>query len=248
MTGRSEVSTHGMMTSPGWRGVGGLAGLLFVATFLIAGAGVLAGAPRVGETPDVIRRWAVENGQIYLASMWVAATMHVVLLLPFAVVLADVIGSRGTGDRVAARLVVMGAVASAVTSTVGTAFSASLALGSAAELPDASVAAFWRADGFIFLLGLNTFQALMVGGAGLWALRSGGLPRWLGALGVIDAMALLAAGLWVVGARFDSFFESLWLGGLAGYAVWVGLTGAVLLRTRFTRSSVPGHPATSAAT
>lgn len=245
MAGRSSARPDGMMTSAGWRGAGGLAGLLFVAIFLVFGAGVLAGSPRVGESAEVIRQWAIENGQLYLASMWVAAAMHVLFLLPFAIVLADVIGSERTEDRVAARLVVMGAVASAVTSTVGTAFSASLTLGSAAELPDASVTAFWRADGFIFLLGLNTFQALMVGGAGLWALRTGGLPRWLGALGVIDAVALVAAGLWVVGARFDPLFEGLWLGGLAGYAAWVALAGGVLLRTRFASSPVSGDLPTS---
>jgi len=136
----------------------------------------------------------------------------------------------GRGDRVLGWLVLAGAAGSAVTSTVGTAFSAALTLGSAAELPDASITAFWRADNFVFLLVLGAFQALMVGAAGVGILRDRVMPRWLGALGLLVAVVLLVDGLWVVGGEFTGVFEVFWFGGLIGFAVWIVAASVWMIR------------------
>ncbi len=210
-----------------WIRVGGWAGILFVATFAIAAVFALAPAPAGDDSPEVIRQWANDEATVYLTFMWIATVMHLLFLLPFACALSEILERA---DPVLARLVLIGAAASAVTATVGTAFSAALTLGSAAELADASITAFWRADNFVFLLVLSAFQALMVGAAGLAALRYRLMPRWLGPLGLVVAVALLTDGLWVIGGTFTTPYEVLWLVALAGFATWIVGTAIWMIR------------------
>jgi hypothetical protein len=222
--------TAGTLSSPrpiDWLRIGGWAGILFVAAFAVAAIFALAPAPAGGADAEVIRQWARDQATVYLTFMWLSTVMHLVFLLPFAGGLAVLLGR---GDRVLGWLVLAGAAGSALTSTVGTAFSAALTLGSAAELSDASVTAFWRADNFVFLLVLSAFQALMVGAAGVAILRDREMPRWLGALGLLVAFALLVDGLWVVGGEFTGVFEVLWFGGLIGFAVWIVAASVWMIR------------------
>ncbi len=212
------VEGHPVPVTSEWVPIGGWAGVLFVLTFLIAAVFSLAPAPAGADGAEVIRKWAVEEGTTYLTFMWVANAMNVVFLLPFAAALSRVVDGR---DRVLAMLVLAGGTASAVTATVGTAFSASLALGSAADLADSSIVAFWRADNFIFMVVLGSFQALMMAAASLAIFRWRTAPRWLGLLGLVAAGMLMLDGLWVVQGDFSSVFQVLWLAGLGGFALWV---------------------------
>ena len=227
MTQTTTAVTTADATPIDWSRVGGWAGLLFVATFALAAIFALAPAPAGSEGAEVIRQWAHDEGTVYLTSMWVATVMHLAFLLPFAAALSVVLDRH---DRVLARLVAIAATAGAVTATVGTAFSASLTLGSAADLSDASVVAFWRADNFVFLVVLSGFQALMVAAAGVAVLRYRVLTRWLGPLGVAAGFILVVDGLWVAVGDFSGVFQVLWLIGLVGYAAWI--VGASLWMVR----------------
>ncbi|MFZ0014886.1 MAG: DUF4386 family protein [Acidimicrobiia bacterium] len=212
------VESHPAPVTINWVPIGGWAGVLFVLTFLVAAIFSLAPAPAGADGADVIRQWAVDEGTTYLTFMWVANAMNVVFLLPFAAAFSRVVDGR---DRVLARLIMVGATASAVTATVGTAFSASLALGSAVDLADSSIVAFWRADNFIFLVVLGAFQALLMAAGSMVIYHWRIAPRWLGLLGLVAAGLLMLDGMWVVSGDFSSIFQIVWLVGLAGFAVWV---------------------------
>jgi hypothetical protein len=226
--GQTKASPTEWVAQPvDWVRAGGWCGLLYVLIFLVAGIFALAPAPAGSEGADAIKEWALDEGSVYLTFMWVAAVINTFLLLPYAAALASIINIT---DGVLSKLILVGASATAVTATVGTAFSASLTLGSAADLPDASIVAFWRADGFIFLLVLNTFQALLVGAGGYALLRYRLIGRWLGSLGVLVALVLVVDGLWVSAGGFSALFEILWLVGLAGFSVWVVATSLSMIR------------------
>jgi hypothetical protein len=148
-------------------------------------------------------------------------------------------GTR-SDNRVLARLVLIGAAASAVMGTLGNASYSALALGSAGELSDATLMAFVRVDAFTFDMAINMFQALVVVAASAATLRSQGLARWLGWFGLVVGAVLLAAGLWVVGGEFGSLFQALQLAGLVGWAAWIAATAVTMLRA-------PVEPATEIA-
>lgn len=223
--------TAKVVRSEGWTRVGAWSGVLFVGTFAAYAAVVLGAAPAVGDSVADVRAWMADNGSTYMAFMWITGVALVALFLPFATALARLLEEARPDDASLARLVTMGAVGVAVVGTLGNASYSALALGSAMDLADASVAAFIRVDSFTFLMAINLFQALVAGAAGAAILRSGTLSRALGWSGVSIAALLLIAGSWVFGREFGDFYEAVFLVALSGFALWIAASAIAMLRS-----------------
>jgi Domain of unknown function (DUF4386) len=218
-----------------WQRIGAWAGLGFVAMFGLLAVALVGNAPTLGDGPDAVRGWIAGNATTYMVFMWIGAVAAALFLLPFAAALSQLLEEDEPDNRFLARLVLIGATATAVIGTAGNAFYSALALGSAADLSDAALMAFVRADAFTFWMAVNAFQALVVMAASVAILRSQAFARWLGWLGLAVGLILVAAGLWVVGAELGPLFQGLQAVGLGGFTVWIAATAIAMLRARSNR-------------
>jgi hypothetical protein len=208
-------SHHGPTPSPGrWRRLAGLCGLGWFALFAV-GVIILQGEPPAYDASlTEVRQFFTDNHTRFLIGDYLAGVAFLLLFLPFAAGFRSLLGTAEGEPQIAARLVLVGGLATVLLGDTATVFQDTLALGAAnPELQDTTVRAFLYANAAaIAAIGLPA--ALFTSAASLVIWTSGVLWRWLALVGLL-AGVLLAIGtafpiagdptgpLWTI--RFISF-------------------------------------------
>jgi hypothetical protein len=172
-----------------WWRLAGLFGLGWFVVFAV-GAIVLQGEPPASNASLAeVRQFFTDNHTRFLVGDYLAGLAFLLLFLPFVVGFRSLLGTAQGGPQLAARLVLVGGLATVLVGDTATVFQDTLALGAAnPELQDTTVRAFLYANAAaIAAIGLPaalfTFAASVV----IWTTAV--LWRWLAGVGV-----LLAAG------------------------------------------------------
>ncbi len=211
--------------------------LMYLAFFVLNGA--IDWPASLGEPASVILPLITEQrGAVTLG--YGAYLLYSLLILPLSLMLYFALKERGVASPLLAVAAGFG-VASAVTRVLGIVrwlflmpFLADLYLDPNAsqatrEAVNVTYIAFNEYVGGVGeLLGVSLTGALWVGLVGVALLRSGGFPRWLGALGLLTATLLLPGLLSVVGVDVGALFAVI--GGNA-LLLWMLALAVVLVRT-----------------
>jgi hypothetical protein len=173
-----------------WERWSALAGVLFVALFLV-GFAVMG---NTGDTPSEVRDWYAEEGnQTRAFAAWLLLIAAGLAFLSFLGTLRDMLARAETGPGTLSGLVFGPGIA--FTGLLVTA--ASLAVAPAALADDAdfrldaNTAQMLTRAAFLTLAAAVMIASILVLSASTAALRTGILPGWLGWIGLVVAVAML---------------------------------------------------------
>ena len=179
--------------------LGAVAGIIF-AVMLVVGL-MATGTPPSGEdTDDQVIAWHADSGnqKQQLASAYMLTVAGLALVVFVGIALKPTLASRNRNESDSALVSITGSAAllAAAAFVIG-AFAIAAVSGQGLfqdEPIDAGVARFLPSMGYgLVLIGGGLAGAVMITAASMHALRTGSLPVWLGWLGILCALVLLAA-------------------------------------------------------
>lgn len=217
-----------------WLRLAGIAGIVHVVLFFGLGAGIAAGAPVLGESPDEIREWFADNDAAVNWFTWLGPAIGI-LLLGFAAGLRHLLASTDVDRRASglwSRLSWTGVVVQFAAALVGLAIWGVLAQEAVIEeISDGTLLAFSAFDSIVFFVCMAWASTLFFGSAAVVIFRSTVLPIWTGALAAFAAVASPVGGLWAIvdGDPAGPITVVGFIGFLAGL-VFVLATSVTMLR------------------
>jgi hypothetical protein len=175
-----------------WERWSALAGVLFVALFIVA----LALTGNTGDNPSEVQQWYADDGNqtkaIVAWFIWVASALA---FLSFLGTLRDMlVRAEGGPGTLSALVFGPGLVFTGLYVAAVSLFAAPAALADDSDFKlDANTAQMSNDAGYFLLVGGVMVASILVLSASTAALRTGILPAWLGWIGLIVAVAMLFA-------------------------------------------------------
>lgn len=175
-----------------WERWSALAGILFVALFVVA----LALTGNTGDTPSEVQEWYADDGNqtqaIVAWFIWVASALA---FLSFLGTMRDMlVRAEGGPGTLSALVFGPGLVFTALYIAGVSLFAAPAALADDADFKlDPNTAQMLSDAGYFLLVGGVMVASILVLSASTAALRTGILPGWLGWIGLVVAVAMFFA-------------------------------------------------------
>jgi hypothetical protein len=175
-----------------WERWSALAGVLFVALFIVA----LARTGNTGDPPSEVQQWYADDGNqtqaIVAWFIWVASALA---FLSFLGTLHDMlVRAEGGPGTLSALVFGPGLVFTGLYVAAVSVFAAPAALADDSDFKlDANTAQMSNHAGYFLLVGGVMVASILALSASTAALRTGILPAWLGWIGLIVAVAMLFA-------------------------------------------------------
>lgn len=192
---------------------------------------VVTGAPGYGDPIEEVFAWHAQN-RVVVAIAVAQEALHVPLLLGFLTGLHGLVERRGGAGSDWARLAVAaGATLSAVLALYSVLWiGAVVSVGELVE-PSPTFELAWQLHAAAFALALPALGTTFIGAA-LATHASRLTPRWQRLLGVAGGGLLLASGATSLAIADGAPLLFVGLPGLAGWIVWLLVTGVRLARAR----------------
>lgn len=214
-----------------WWRLGGLAGVLFVAVFVV-GVALQDAPPLVDDSVDEIRKDWVDGGQQYLVAGYVLGLGFVFFYIPFMLVLRVLLGRAEGGIELWSRASLVGAFTTLLWGIWSGMFWGALAFGDfAATASDETLRTLSVLD-YYAVSGMPLAFAVLVGASSIVIARTGVLWRWLAYLGAVEVVLSLVAPLAVLSTNTDSVFDLVFLAAFLGFVLWILLVGIGMLARR----------------
>jgi hypothetical protein len=175
-----------------WERWSALAGILFVALFVVA----LALTGNTGDTPSEVQKWyADDRNQTQAIVAWFIWVASALAFLSFLGTMRDMLVRAEGGPGTSSALVFgPGLVFTALYIGGVSLFAAPAALADDADFKlDPNTAQMLNDAGYFLLVGGVMVASILVLSASTAALRTGILPAWLGWVGLVVAVAMLFA-------------------------------------------------------
>ena len=212
-----------------WERIGAATGIVFVVLFLLAFGLELHDFPDPGLVGADEIVMFIEANQSRLGLVTILYAVSWTAFLWFMGSLRSRLATVEPSQRLSS--VAFGAgILIAALSLVMSGLRAEIVLADFTTAVDAAVTGRWALyDASGGLLGITPFpRAVILGSASLVVLRFGGLPRWLGWLGVVSALVNLAGGFDYL-APSDVTYTGHPLADLFSFLVWVLLASGTLV-------------------
>jgi hypothetical protein len=169
-----------------WRQISGVAGVLFVVTFVISA--VMSGdTPTFADDGEEIAAWFSENSDTYLLSDFITGIAFIFFYFPFLNGLYNVLRAGEGEPAYWSRIALSGGLLFPIAGLAAGIFQVALALVEGQVSPE--VASFAMAASYHGFAGVGALTAVLMGAASICILTTGVLWKWLGWLGVLLAIA-----------------------------------------------------------
>lgn len=215
------------------RQLGGWAGVVGTVLFVALGLTIFDG-PSLGDPATEMRQWFADNESTVALFTW-ALPAVMILFLVFASALRGMLDEAdGRTAGVLSRASFALAAAMVATGLVGLAFWGVLAQENVlSAVSDDTVVAIASLDTMLFFAIIPWLDAAFLACVSIVIIQSGVMPKWLGWLGCVAAVAAALSGLWVFSGDPGNFFGA-GLGTVAflGSRAWTLLAAAFLIRSR----------------
>lgn len=228
-----------LLSGQWWR-VGGGFGIAFIILYIISV--ILHGNVPVYDDPiEDIRAFWVDEGQTFLVGEVLLAIAFFLLFLPFVVVLRELLGRAEGSAQIISRVALSAAIISIALAATGAAFWGTLAFGDFAETASDDVI---RTFMVIDILAFTTYRVALgafVLAASLVMLGTGVLWKWLGALGIVDAIFLVVSRFGLLSANPESAPDIMGFLATIGFGLWLLLTsiGMIMRKEEPARQEEP---------
>jgi len=208
----------------------GAVGIGWFALFAIGAIGLQGEPPAYDAAISTVRAFFAEHGARYLLGD-ILAGCGFVLLLPFAVLLPEALGTAGRWTATLARLSTAGAVGLFVTGGVATSFLDAVALArGGSALDDSTITGLMYANAAgIALIGLPAAVFVAAAAAQVWF---SALPRAIAVIGWLSAPLLIVGAAYPVSPDPRGVLWTIRFVSFIGLALFVLATSITLLARR----------------
>ena len=215
-----------------WWRVGGVAGIIFLALFIV-GIALQGDMPSHEEPTSQIREWFADNGKQYLVGDYLIGLGVVLFFLPFLSALRSLLGVAEGGPAVWSRVaLIAGTIFAALGAAQGFFFGAlAYGFGVVGQGDDATVRTlmylqFYAFSSFTLIVAPLALASSLI----IW--RTGVLWRWLALLGLVVGILAIIAPLAVLDADPEGALAGIGFIGMLVAGLWVLLVSAAMVMKR----------------
>lgn len=218
------------MSSRAWERLGAATGIVAALMLVVIAVFDPGEFPEATDPASTFASFVSEQGSNLRAQALFIATFATLLLWFLGTLRASLRRAEGGEGRLSS-IAFGGGVATATMILVSGGIQAQTFFQDIESLSPERIRDLWLAVTVVgdAAFGLSTFaRAVLVGAASWCAIRFGGLPKWLGWLGMVIALASLVGGLAVLEAGDEGIFGGIWFISFLAFFVWLLIAGIVL--------------------
>lgn len=218
------------MSSRVWERLGAATGILAALMFVVIGIFDPGELPEATDPATEFASFVSEQGSNLRAQAFAIAIFAILLLWFLGSLRASLRRAEGGEGRLSS-IAFGGGVATATMILVSGGIQAQTFFQDIESLSPQRIRDLWLAITVVgdAVFGGSTFaRAVLVGAASWCAIRFGGLPKWLGWLGAVVALASLVGGVTILEAPDEGVFGGIWFISLGAFFVWLLIAGIVL--------------------
>jgi hypothetical protein len=222
--------------------IGGIAGFAFAIVFIIGALVLQRESPAWDAELQDIRAFWNDHSNRYLVGDWLIFGAFVLFFLPFVSALRSTLAPRDPSGGLIARLIVVGGITGGIMVAVASLPWGALALTGASDVDDSTLRLAMNMEAYGMAM-VGWWMAAFILPASILILLSAALPRWVGALGLLEVLLAVVGSLWVVGGDQDGVLYAVSLASYLGWGIWSLAVCVSLLRKRPEEAVTPAAAA-----